>query len=171
MSSHPALVAMQAKLGHEHALLVTSCWAVASQAAGGIAAAISGAIWTNMLPGKLRAGLEAAGIPNAAKEAMDVYKSPPIWTKKNPPGSPARDAVLYAYRDVQKILSIVGICFAALTIPLALFIDNVKLDGRKDGKEEIDTDSSDDTASVRDAANAVNYRGTEVAQTDSKAKA
>lgn len=28
MSSHPSLVAMQAKLTHEHALLLTSCWAV-----------------------------------------------------------------------------------------------------------------------------------------------
>lgn len=28
MSGHPSLVAMQAKLSHEHALLITSCWAV-----------------------------------------------------------------------------------------------------------------------------------------------
>jgi SIT family siderophore-iron:H+ symporter-like MFS transporter len=141
MSSHPSLVAMQAKLSHEHALLVTSCWAVGSQAGGGVAAAISGAVWTNMLPGKLRDGLINAGVPNATTIAQEVYKSPLKFVKSNPPGSVPREAIVNAYRDVQKVLCTIAVCIAAVLIPLSLLMDNVHLDEKRN---LVDADESTD---------------------------
>ncbi|CAK9783834.1 putative Siderochrome-iron uptake transporter [Cutaneotrichosporon oleaginosum] len=146
LSSHPSLVAMQAKLSHEHALLVTSCWAVGGQAGGGVAAAISGAVWTNMLPTKLREGLIAANIPNATSIAQQVYRSPLQFVKTNPPGSPAREAVVNAYRDVQKVLCIIAVCIAAVLIPLSLLMDNVHL-GEK--RNLVDADESDEIPDMR----------------------
>jgi SIT family siderophore-iron:H+ symporter-like MFS transporter len=144
LSSHPSLVAMQAKLGHEHALLVTSCWAVGSQAGGGIAAAISGAIWTQLMPGKLKAGLEAAGVPNAAKVAQQVFKSPLTFVKENPPFSVGREAIVPAYRDVQKILCIIGVVLMAVLLPLTFLIDNVSLDDRTTLAKDTESDTSDE---------------------------
>lgn len=91
-----------------------------------------------MLPGKLLAGLQSAGVPNAPKLAQTIFKSPLSFVKENPPGTPAREAVVNAYRDVQRVLTIVGVCIAAVLIPLAFLMDNVQLEDRKN---LVDSDS------------------------------
>ncbi|BEJ11929.1 hypothetical protein CspHIS471_0203890 [Cutaneotrichosporon sp. HIS471] len=144
LSAHTSLVAMQAKLGHEQALLVTSCWSVGTQAGGGIAAAISGAIWTQLMPGKLLAGLQAAGVPNAAKVAQSVFKSPLTFVKENPPYSVGREAIVPAYRDVQKILCIIGVVLMGILLPLTFLIDNVSLDDRTTLAKDTESDTSDE---------------------------
>jgi len=118
---------------------------------GGIANAIAGGIWTNMLPDKLRSALLAANIPNAAKEAQAVYKSPLSWVKANPPGSPAREAVLTAYRDVQRNICIAGICFAAVCLPLAFMIDDVRLVDKNNLVDDVsDSGSVDGVVPVKE---------------------
>ncbi len=149
LSAHPSLVAMQSKLGHDQALLVTSCWAVGSQAGSGIAAAISGAIWTNMLPGKLLEGLKNAGVADAAKIAKEVYGSPLSFVKKYKPYSVEREAVVNAYRDVWRLLCIPAVVIMGVAFLLTLLMDNVKLDERhslRDAKE-MEAESDDNLPS------------------------
>ena len=49
----------------------------------------------------------------------------------NPVGTPDRDAVIAAYRHVQRLLCIAGICLSVLLIAFSLVIRNPKL-----GKEQ-----------------------------------
>ena len=79
------------------------------QVGAGLGNALSGAIWTNTMPGKLRSGLEAAGIANSTALAKDVYGNPVAWIKKYPVGTPERTAVEGAYRDVQRLICISGL--------------------------------------------------------------
>lgn len=97
------------------------------------------------MPGKLRAGLMAAGVPDAAKVAQAVFKSPLQFVKQNPPGSIPREAVVNAYRDVQKILCIIGVVLSACLIPITLCIDNVALDERTTLVKDTASDTSDET--------------------------
>jgi SIT family siderophore-iron:H+ symporter-like MFS transporter len=97
------------------------------------------------MPGKLRRGLEAAGIPNATAIARDVYRQPLTFVKTNPPGSPAREAVTNAYRDVQRLLAIIGICISAVALPLALFMENITL---TDERSLVERDDVSETSSV-----------------------
>lgn len=96
------------------------------------------------MPGKLRAGLEAAGVPNAAKVAQSVFKSPLNFVKENPPFSPGREAVVGAYRDVQKILCIIGVVLMGILLPLTFLIDNVSLDDRTTLAKDTESDTSDE---------------------------
>lgn len=96
-----------------------------------------------MLPGKLQRGLEAAGVPDAKKLSMSIFRKPLDFAKTNLPGDAARDAVVFAYRDVQRTLSIIGLAISAIPIILSLFMDNVRLDERK---TIVDSDSEDDLA-------------------------
>lgn len=113
------------------------------------------------------AKLIPANIPDAPKMAQAIFKSPLSWVKTNPVGTAARDAVLWPYRDVQKTLCTVGIVFAAISVPLAMFIENVRLDDRAQGKEATDTDSIE-TEETRN----VDYRRNDnpIASVDSKNK-
>lgn len=97
------------------------------------------------MPGKLRRGLEAAGVENAATVAQQVFKSPLQFVKKYPPGTVPREAVVNAYRDVQKILTIIGVVLCAILIPVTLLIDNVHLDDRTTLVKDTDSDTSDET--------------------------
>lgn len=99
-----------------------------------------------MMPKKLLQGLEAAGVPNAAKLAQQVYRSPLNFVKEFPPGSPAREAVVFAYRDVQRILCIIGVVLSAALIPITLLIDNVTLE---DKTTLIDSDSDSELGPTR----------------------
>lgn len=119
------------------------------QAGAGVSSAISGAIWTNLLPSYLLSRLTAAGVEDAAKLAKDAYKSPLTFSKNFPAGTPARDAVMFAYRDVQRLLCIVAVCLAAVCIVCAFFIDNVKIDDRKYADDKVaDSDSEYSVDSV-----------------------
>jgi len=122
-----------------------------SQAGGGIASAISGAIWTNQMPKKLLKGLQDAGIANATTIAQNVYKSPLTFVKANPPGSPAREAVVNSYRDVQRTLAIIGVCIAALCVPLALLMDNVPITDKRNNVEGDDVSETSIEIEKREA--------------------
>lgn len=162
LSGHPSLVAMQAKLSHEHALLITACWDVSAQAGAGIASAVAGGIWNSLMPGKLERGLEAAGIPNAKKVAVEVFRQPLNFIRTNPPGSVGRDAVMFAYRDVMKILGIVAVCLCGVSVILSCFIDNIRLDERHNLVEEKgEKDSSTRPPSSQGSENDKDVQATE----------
>jgi len=88
---------------------------------------MSGAIWTNTMPGKLLSGLEAAGVANATALAKDVYGNPVAWIKKYPVGTVERHAVEFAYRDVQRLICIAGMCITSLLAIISWGLSNPRL--------------------------------------------
>lgn len=63
--------------------------------------------------------------------AATVYADPFSFAAAYPVGTLERDAVIQAYRHVQKLLCITGICLAVLLVAFSLVIRNPKL-----GKEQ-----------------------------------
>lgn len=77
-----------------------------------IGGSISGAVWTQVLPGELNSRLGNATM------AAQAYKDPFTLSATYPIGTPDRDAVVAAYKHTQRLLCITGIC---LTVPLVAF--------------------------------------------------
>lgn len=88
--------------------LFLACYNVGSALGG----SISGAIWTQVLPGELNSRLDNATL------AAQAYADPFTFSAINPMGTPDRDAVVAAYKSTQRLLCITGIC---LTVPLVAF--------------------------------------------------
>ncbi|RAH78599.1 hypothetical protein BO86DRAFT_438185 [Aspergillus japonicus CBS 114.51] len=118
---YPAQASIQAATKHEHLAVVTalfmSCYNIGSALGG----TISGAIWTQVLHRQLEIRL------NNATLAAEVYADPFTFSLQHPMGKPAREAVVDAYRDAQKLLCITGICLTVPLIAFALCTRNTRL--------------------------------------------
>ncbi|RAH45813.1 putative siderochrome-iron transporter Sit1 [Aspergillus brunneoviolaceus CBS 621.78] len=64
---------------------------------------------------------------NNATLAAEVYADPFTFSLQHPMATPARDAVVDAYRDAQKLLCITGICLTVPLIAFALCTRNTRL--------------------------------------------
>lgn len=82
-------------------------------------------MWQQVIPGEL---VRQTGDSSLA---ATVYADPFTFVAEYPVGTVERDAVIQAYRHVQKLLCIAGICLSALLIAFSLVIRNPKL-----GKEQ-----------------------------------
>ena len=95
---------------------------------------MSGAIWNNILPKKLKTYL-----PDGSRDkAMGIYKSI-VVAQKFAIGSPARDAIDKSYRETQRLLAIAAtaalapmliVMFALKPVDLTK-VDETKLDENK----------------------------------------
>jgi SIT family siderophore-iron:H+ symporter-like MFS transporter len=109
------------------------------QIGSGIGSAITGAIWTNLMPKTLRRNLSAVMPPEtAASTATAVYGNPLKFIAQYKPGTPERYAVDEAYRHLMRLLCISGLCFAGLLFVAALCVDNPILTDKRsiDDKED-----------------------------------
>lgn len=95
---------------------------------------ISGAIWTQVLPGELENRLGNATM------AAEVYANPFAFTQVNPVGTPDRDAVILAYKHAQRLLCITGICLTVPLIAFSLCIRNPRLTKEQTLKEAEEID-------------------------------
>lgn len=78
-----------------------------------------------MLPGKLE---ETVG---NATLAQQIYADPFTFIETNPMGTPDRDAAVEAYKEIQRLLCITGICLAVPIIAFSLVLRDPRL-----GKEQ-----------------------------------
>lgn len=78
-----------------------------------------------MLPQKLQ---ETVGNATLAQE---IYGDPFTFIIDNPMGTPNRDAAVDAYREIQRLLCITGICLAVPIIGFSLVLRDPRL-----GKEQ-----------------------------------
>ncbi|KLU82361.1 hypothetical protein MAPG_01433 [Magnaporthiopsis poae ATCC 64411] len=104
-------LAVMSVVSHNEVAVMLALVALASSVGGSIGRAISGGIWTNQLLPLLRDLLPADQKANATV----IYGSLPVQLSY-PFGSPARNAIVLAYGDVQRKMVIAGACF----MPLAL---------------------------------------------------
>ncbi|PYI15611.1 MFS general substrate transporter [Aspergillus violaceofuscus CBS 115571] len=101
---YPAQASIQAATKHEHLAVVTALFMTCYNIGSALGGTISGAIWTQVLHRQLEIRL------NNATLAAEVYADPFTFSLQHPMGKPAREAVVDAYRDAQKLLCITGIC-------------------------------------------------------------
>lgn len=92
--------------------MVTGVFLACYNIGSAVGDAIAGAIWTQVLPGQLSKHLGDDALVQSA------YGDPITFAGSYSIGTPEREGVVEAYKHVQRLLCITGIC---LTVPLIFF--------------------------------------------------
>lgn len=102
-------------------------------------------MWNQVLPSTLESRLGNATL------AAEIYADPFTFAAANPVGTPARDAAIEAYKHIQRLLCITGICLCVLLIGFAMILRDPVL-GKEQSLPSAEK-SDDDTSSTDDRAN------------------
>jgi SIT family siderophore-iron:H+ symporter-like MFS transporter len=105
---------------------------------------VSGAIWSQVLPGQLSQRLTNQTL------AAEVYGSPFLYAAQYPFGTPERDGIVNAYKHTQRLLCITGICLCVPLLAFALLLRNPRM-GDEQTSPEAERDSvNSDAESLHD---------------------
>jgi SIT family siderophore-iron:H+ symporter-like MFS transporter len=90
--------------------------------------AVSGAIWTQVLPSQIHQRL--AGFNNATLTAL-AYEDPFSYALEYDVTTPQRQALIESYKHAQRLLTITGICLCVPLIVFASVLKNPKLNDQQ----------------------------------------
>ncbi|TPX14535.1 uncharacterized protein E0L32_005227 [Thyridium curvatum] len=134
MFPYPAQASLQVALRHEHLAVMTGLYLATYQVGSAFGNTVSGAVWTQVLPGALEDALR----PINASLAAPVYENPLVVAVGYPVGSPERDAIVHAYQHTQRLLCITGACLCVPLIAFAFCLRNPKLNDKQNLVEHQD---------------------------------
>ena len=120
----PAQLGVQASASHGEVAAATAVFLTILEIGGAVGSAISGAIWSSNIPGKLTEYLPA----ETRDQATAIYGNITLASTGWPVGSPTRNAIDRAYQETMTSILIVALCMTAPLIPLSLMMKNYKLD-------------------------------------------
>lgn len=129
---------------HEYMSILLSLYLASYNIGSGIGSAISGCVWTNRMYGEIVKEMEKLGVDTTL--AVDAYRAPFTFIVTHVWGTPERKAVVLAYANIQRILSLIGLilCFPLFVYTLFLRdhrLDSVQSLGLTLDKEKGDVDS------------------------------
>ncbi|KAF4452956.1 putative SIT1-Transporter of the bacterial siderophore ferrioxamine B [Fusarium austroafricanum] len=124
MFPYPAQASLQAYVTHERLAVMTGLYLALYQVGSAFGNAVSGAIWTQVLPVQLAKSFSSFGNETLA---VYTYSQPLSAILDFPIGTDERDAMIDAYKHVQRLLTITGICLCIPLIGFALCLRNPKL--------------------------------------------
>lgn len=127
-------VIMQSHVSHEQMARVTAMGYVLYRIGGSVGSAVGGALWTQLAYPQLESSIGNSTI------AQQFYDSPYVAIETYTWGTPERESVVYAYRHVQRIITIVGMCLTVLMITCAIIVKDRKLIAKQ--SYESDTDET-----------------------------
>lgn len=124
LSHVPAQLGVQASASHSEVGAATAAFLTILEIGGAVGSAISGAMWSNSIPGKLQEYL-----PEESKhKAKKIFGSVKYASTEFPMGSPERIAINRAYQETMTSILTVAVIVALPLIPLSLMMKNYKLD-------------------------------------------
>jgi len=109
----PAQVGLQAACRHQDVAIGTAMFLTFTSVGGAFGNAVTGAIWSNLLPGYLEERLAGTAAANATTSIYGNYFKALSYVV----GTPERDAINSAYSDVYRIQLIVACCAAVCFTP------------------------------------------------------
>ncbi|EXJ90880.1 MFS transporter, SIT family, siderophore-iron:H+ symporter [Capronia coronata CBS 617.96] len=124
MFPYPAQASIQAASKHEHVAVITGLYLATYNIGSAFGGAVSGAIWTQILPSELQERLLPFG--NSTLAAA-TYADPFTVIAEYPVGTPVRTAIIAAYQHAQRLLCITGICLCVLLIGFSFCLRNPRL--------------------------------------------
>ncbi len=133
MFPYPAQASLQAVLKHEHLAVMTGVYLATYNLGSAFGGAVSGAIWTHVLPDELATRL--APFDNATLATL-AYGNPFGFAAEYPVGTPERQALIDSYKAAQRLLTITGICLCVPLIAFAMALRNPKLNDEQTLAEE-----------------------------------
>ncbi|EEB07730.2 siderophore iron transporter 1 [Schizosaccharomyces japonicus yFS275] len=119
------VVCMQSVVKQEYFAILTALLYTVISTGGAVGSSISGTIWINMMPSRLKRYL-----PDAYKNQTTAIFESLVTQLSYPRGSDARNAIIHAYEDVQRVLTIVSTAFSAILIIPVWFVANPKLSSK-----------------------------------------
>lgn len=119
-------LSIQTCTNHEYMAVVLSLYLAAYNIGSGFGVAVSGALWTNVMPKQILKEMERLGVDTTL--ATTAYGAPFTFILTNTWGTTARTAVAVAYAKVQKKLCIVGLCLCVPLLLSAMFLRDHKLE-------------------------------------------
>ncbi|KAL1840499.1 hypothetical protein VTJ49DRAFT_412 [Mycothermus thermophilus] len=128
MFPYPAQASLQAGLKHEHLAVMTGLYLATYNLGSAFGGAVSGAIWTQVLPGELQNRFASVGNETLATSA---YQDPFSFIVEYPVGTLERQALIDAYKHTQRLLTITGICLCVPLIGFAAVLRNPKLNDKQ----------------------------------------
>lgn len=143
--THSTQALLQALVSHEVMSTVTMLYSASYYVGSAIGSSISGAVWTQALPHQINKRIANATIAKMA------YKAPLSFIVKNKWGTPGREALVEAYRHVQKILIVISLCFCVPIVCLAVLLDDPVLENVQ-AKEDTESEYESDTATTATTA-------------------
>ncbi|KAK6457296.1 iron-siderophore transporter [Scheffersomyces xylosifermentans] len=139
--SYPVNVSLQSCTTHEHMAVIISLGLTVYRIGSATGSAIAGAVWTQSLYKKL---LEKLDDPT---QALAVYQDPYTWILTYTWGTPERQQVVAAYRELQKLLILISLVFCVPMLVAGLFLRDHRL-GDEQSNEDIEKAEKED--SLRD---------------------
>ncbi|KAF4340185.1 siderophore iron transporter 1 [Fusarium beomiforme] len=133
MFPYPAQASLQAYVTHERLAVMTGLYLALYQVGSAFGNAVSGAIWTQVLPQRLAQSFSSF---NNETLATYAYAQPLSAILDFPVGSDERNAMIDAYKHVQCLLTITGICLCIPLIAFALCLRNPKLTDKQNLVED-----------------------------------
>lgn len=127
MFPYTAQASLQVGLKHENLAVMTGIYLATYNVGSALGNAVSGALWTQLLPQELERRLT----PINATLVPEAYGMPLSVITVYPIGTPERDAMVESYQYIQRLLTITGICLCVPLIMCALSIRNPKLDSEQ----------------------------------------
>lgn len=124
MFPYPAQASLQAALKHEHLAVMTGLYLATYNLGSAFGGAVSGAIWTQVLPGQLDSRMAKF---NNATLATYAYADPFKFSADYPVGTGERQALIDGYKHAQRLLTITGICLCVPLIAFAAVLRNPRL--------------------------------------------
>ncbi|ROT43000.1 MFS general substrate transporter [Sodiomyces alkalinus F11] len=143
MFPYPAQASLQTSLRHEHLAVMTALYLATYNVGSAFGNTVSGAFWSQLLPGTLADRL--AQFNNDTIATM-TYDDPFTAVALYPVGTPEREQIIAAYQHVQRLLCITGICLSVPLVAFAICMRNPKLNDKQTLAEE---SSSDDESARR----------------------
>jgi SIT family siderophore-iron:H+ symporter-like MFS transporter len=124
MFPYPAQASIQAASQHEHLAVLTGLYLATYNVGSAFGNTVSGAIWTQVLPGKLNNELARFGNVTLAATA---YGNPFGIIAEYPVGTEVRTGIIAAYQGTQRLLCVTGICLCVPLIAFALCLRDPRL--------------------------------------------
>ncbi|KAH8841350.1 hypothetical protein MCOR02_005367 [Pyricularia oryzae] len=150
MLNVPTQLGVQATAKHQNLAIATAVWLTVLELGGAVGSAISGAIWTKVVPATLTELLPEASRANATMIFNNVNTAMALeW------GSPERMAINAAYQAGMRQMLIVAVCMCVPIVLLSLLMRNMKLDEVDQGVKGYVIGGRVDGDSKKDAGTAV----------------
>ncbi|KAJ5635616.1 uncharacterized protein N7484_008929 [Penicillium longicatenatum] len=127
----PVQLGVQASASHQEVAAATAMFLTSMEMGGAVGAAISGAIWTHMIPQKLMQYL-----PEETKSHAGEIFGKLTTALEYPMGSPTRIAINRAYQETMNRLVTFAIIATLPLIPLSLVMVDYKLDKMSPGSHD-----------------------------------
>jgi hypothetical protein len=115
-------LALMASVRHQDVAVALAIYGLFGAVGSSTGYAVAGGLWTNMLPGKILYYL-----PEEYKDMAALLYGDIEQQMAEPIGHPIRDAVIHAYGDVMRVMTIAGSCLIPLLFIVIFMWKNINV--------------------------------------------